>query len=243
LKATVKITYLDNSGFAVETENRFLVFDYYNPKPKGGRLSQGVVNPEDIGDRRAVLFVSHSHYDHYHKGIFQLRDQVPHIGYILSDDVKCKPGADVLLVAPDGDYPFDGMEIHTLRSTDLGVAFLLKADGMTIYHGGDLNWWHWIGEPEEKNQSMARRFLAEMDSLRGMDIDVAFVPMDPRQEHNYLLGLNAFMERANARHVIPMHFGRAIEAFDWLEQDPRADGYRERIVPLTRRGQQVTVTI
>lgn len=243
MKATVKVTYLDNSGFAVETEARFLVFDYYKLDPKGGRFSDGVVNPEEIGDKRTTVFVSHSHYDHYHKGIFRLRDQVPHIGYVLSDDVRCKPGEDVLLVAPDGEYQFEGIKIRTLRSTDLGVAFLLEMDGFTIYHGGDLNWWHWIGEPEEDNQSMAQRYLAEMDTLRGVDIDVAFVPMDPRQEHNYLLGLNAFMERANARYVVPMHFGQRREVFQWLEQDPRADAYRERIVPLSHRGQQVTLCL
>ena len=43
-----------------------------------------------------------------------------------------------------------GAEIRTLRSTDEGVAFVVHYAGKTIYHAGDLNWWHWEGEPDEK---------------------------------------------------------------------------------------------
>ncbi len=46
-----------------------------------------------------------------------------------------------------------GAEIRTLRSTDEGVAFVVHYAGKTIYHAGDLNWWHWKkGEPDEKIQ-------------------------------------------------------------------------------------------
>lgn len=31
-------------------------------------------------------------------------------------------------------------------STDEGVAFLVTAEGRTVFHAGDLNWWHWEGE-------------------------------------------------------------------------------------------------
>lgn len=243
LDATVKITYLDNSGFAVETGERCLLFDYYNPDPRGGSFADGVVNPAEIREKRTTVFVSHSHYDHYHKGIFGLRKEIPRIGYVLSDDIRAQPGEDVLLAAPGQEYRFDGLSVRTLRSTDLGVAFLIQAGGLTLYHGGDLNWWHWIGEPEEDNRLMAERYLGEIESLRGVNIDVAFLPMDPRQEHNYLLGLNAFMETVPVRYAVPMHFGRRTEVFSWLRQDPRADGYRSRIVSLAQRGESVLLSV
>ena len=142
-----------------------------------------------------------------------------------------------MLVAPGQDYQWRGMTIHTLRSTDLGVAFLINVDGMTIYHAGDLNWWHWIGEPDEDNRRMEKNFLQEIGSLPQKEIDLAFIPTDPRQEQNYLLGLQAFMERVSARYIVPMHFGPRTEVFQWLRQDPRTKEYRARIIELSKRGQ------
>ena len=165
------------------------------------------------------------------------------IRYVLSDDIRQRPTENRLLVAPGREYQWDGMSIRTLRSTDLGVAYLIQVDGMTIYHAGDLNWWHWIGEPEEDNRRMAENYLREIGRLPKGAIDLAFVPADPRQEHNYLLGLQAFMEKASARYVIPMHFGARTEVFQWLREDPRTEGYRSRIVELSRRGQCVQLDL
>ena len=60
-----------------------------------------------------------------------------------------------------------GIEIETLRSNDMGVAFLVKVEGKTIYHAGDLNWWHWNGEPEEDNEYYKKTFQDEMKYLEG----------------------------------------------------------------------------
>lgn len=239
----VTVTYLDNSGFAVEWADRCLLFDYYNPSPRGGSFSDGVVRTEDIKEKHTTVFVSHSHYDHYNREIFDLEKAVPQIRYVLSDDIRQRPTENRLLVAPGREYQWDGMSIRTLRSTDLGVAYLIQVDGMTIYHAGDLNWWHWIGEPEEDNRRMAENYLREIGRLPKSAIDLAFVPADPRQEHNYLLGLQAFMEKASARYVIPMHFGARTEVFQWLREDPRTEGYRSRIVELSRRGQRVQLDL
>lgn len=239
----VTVTYLDNSGFVLKWENRCLIFDYYNLTPREGTLSDGVVRPEDMKKKRTTVFVSHSHYDHYHPGIFDLEKEIPDIRYVLSDDIRKQSSENKLLVAPGQDYRWDDMFIHTLRSTDLGVAFLIKIDGMTIYHAGDLNWWHWIGEPEENNRKMAEHYLHEIDSLPKNEIDLAFVPTDPRQEHNYLLGLQAFMERVSSRYVIPMHFGGRTEVFQWMRRDPRTEGYRTRILELSKRGQSIGLNL
>ena len=78
-----------------------------------------------------------------------------------------------------------GIEIETLRSNDMGVAFLVKVEGKTIYHAGDLNWWHWNGEPEEDNEYYKKTFQDEMKYLEGKKIDLAFMLLDPRQEDKY----------------------------------------------------------
>mgnify|MGYP000382206809 FL=1 len=51
------------------------------------------------------------------------------------------------------------VRIQTLKSTDAGVAFLVECEGRTIYHAGDLNWWHWEGEPDAYNEHMKMAYL------------------------------------------------------------------------------------
>ena len=59
-----------------------------------------------------------------------------------------------------------GAEIRTLRSTDEGVAFVVHYAGKTIYHAGDLNWWHWEGEPDAYNTKMRRSYQSEFNKLQ-----------------------------------------------------------------------------
>lgn len=61
----MRITYLDHSGFAVETRpDRLLVFDEYNPKAAAG--GAGVVTAEQVrAHAHSALLLSHSHEDHW----------------------------------------------------------------------------------------------------------------------------------------------------------------------------------
>ena len=57
---------------------------------------------------------------------------------------------------------------------------LVAADEKTIYHAGDLNWWHWEGEEPAWNRDMEVRFQRYLEPLRRRHIDLAMVPLDPR---------------------------------------------------------------
>ena len=111
----IKVTYLGHSGFLAELEDVCLLFDYYK-----GEL------PEMDPDQKMAVFVSHSHYDHYRKDIFRLRDQFGQIRFILSDDVPAAEEEDVIFVRPNECREVLGLDITTLRSNDEGVAFLVK---------------------------------------------------------------------------------------------------------------------
>ena len=54
-----------------------------------------------------------------------------------------------------------------------------------------------------------------MKHLMGVAIDVAFVPLDPRQEEYYYLGLESLLNTADVKRVFPMHFG---EDFSVIER-------------------------
>ena len=188
----MKVTFIEHSGFMVEMEQNVLLFDYY----------QGEI-PSFDGSKTFYVFASHSHADHYDPAIWKLKEQYKDIHYILSDDIKDNEGAVVMKAHEKKEVA--GIEIETLRSNDMGVAFLVKVEGKTIYHAGDLNWWHWNGEPEEDNEYYKKTFQNEMKYLEGKKIDLAFMLLDPRQEDKYCWGMNYFLEHTDSKVVFPMH--------------------------------------
>ena len=189
----MRITYLSHSGFLVELETAYLLFDYYK-----GDL------PELNTGKKFYVFVSHAHYDHFKKDIFKLREYLPDVYFILSNDAEPDGGGDVMHIGPNEERNLDGCKIRTLRSTDEGVAFLVEYDGRILYHAGDLNWWHWEEESKAYNTMMRRNYQHEINKLHGVRIDVAFVPVDPRLGEQYYWGLDCFMKRTETRAVFPM---------------------------------------
>lgn len=246
----LRVTYLSHSGFYLETEHADFLFDYYK-----GKL------PEPKKSRPMYVFVSHVHFDHFRKEIFSLRDMMPEglqagetasgkrlaengytLTYILSSDVKSSCGleaeeANVYFMKPNEERKFDGCKVLTLRSTDEGVAFLIQYDGKTIYHAGDLNWWHWEEEGPEFNTQMRRNYQREINRLSGMKIDIAFVPVDPRLGEQYFWGLDCFMKRTDTKMVFPMHFWKKYGIFERLTLEKSAEEYIDRVRRIEREGQ------
>ncbi|MDL2237054.1 MBL fold metallo-hydrolase [Christensenellaceae bacterium OttesenSCG-928-K19] len=240
----VKVTYLDNSGFAVELPNHFLVFDYMNTRPVAGKrgLEGGVVDAQALKGKNVVVFVSHIHPDHYNRAIFEWRKIADSIKYVLSDDLQPVPNA--LMVAPGKSYDMDEIHFGALRSTDEGVAFVVNVEGHTIYHAGDLNWWHWEGEDPTWNDEMGEAYKKQINKLRDIRIDIAFVPVDPRLKNDCLRGLDYLMNTARVSHAIPMHYGgqgdyaaRAI-SMSWATRK-----YRKNVLRPMKRGEMAEFDI
>lgn len=203
----VKIDYLYNSGFSVETEHFFLVFDYW--KEEDGR---NIAERFPAG-KKVVVFASHSHGDHYNPEVLGWRDSNPGIEYVLSSEIRPKSeGLGIHRMARYRELEVAGLKVKTFGSTDLGVSFLVKADGVTIFHAGDLNWWDWYDETEENNRAMEQRFKKEIGKIKGEDIDIAFFPVDPRLRDSYRLGADYFRAEVGPKFLIPMHYGEN----DWV---------------------------
>jgi len=230
------VWYLYHSGFAVKTAGHFLIFDYWRDTPGKG-LDSGAINPKELVGQDVIVFVSHRHGDHYNPVILNWWRELPGLRYVLSDDVPSAPGA--LMASKNKTYKQSDFTVETFASTDEGVAFLVCIDGLRIYHAGDLNWWHWAGESDSYNAQMSADYRGQIDLLGKEPIDLAFVPVDPRLEEQYALGIDYLMRSAQVRCAVPMHFGQESAVVERLLADPVTAGYRERILPLTRRGQSV----
>lgn len=227
------IWYIGHSGFAVKIQNNLLVFDYYREMDlRQGAESFVASLLRESGNDNVFVFVSHSHPDHFNPGIFGWQSINPATEYILSYDVKAAKGLKkATIVYPGYTYRIKELEVEVFGSTDEGVSFLVSCDGKSIFHAGDLNWWHWKGEPEQDNLAMETGYKKQIDLLGQRKIDVAFIPVDPRLEEFYHLGLLYFMETVGSSYVFPMHFWEDYSIFDALKSDLPAV-YQKNIVEI-----------
>lgn len=236
----MKVTYIHHSSFMVEMEEEVLLFDYF----------QGEVSLPRSG-KPVFIFASHRHGDHFSQNIFRLAHSGQEAYYVLSDDIGREQVPERLqertvFIGPGQKAELENgagrrLEIETYKSTDKGVAFLVTAEGRTIYHAGDLNNWVWEGEPEADNRRMSERFHRELGKLAGRHIDVAFMLIDPRQGNSFHLGMDDFMRRVGADVVFPMHFWGDFQAVGRFKALPAAEGYKDKIQEIRYEGQCFTV--
>lgn len=200
----MKTTYIYHSGFLVETAECYYLFDYY----------KGTLPPLKT-DKPILVFASHSHRDHYNPEIFPLLKQIgmEQITAVLAKDIsprkypEVSENINILKVTFHQSYTLPGnTTLETLHSTDAGVAFLLSCPEGTLYHAGDLNDWTWTGESDQYNRQMTGSYRHEIDMLKDKQIDVAFLPLDPRQEEHYAKGILYFLKKVQVRQVYPMHY-------------------------------------
>lgn len=233
----MKITYVFHSCYIVETQKAVFVFDYYK-----GDVTQLPKN------KPIYFFASHGHFDHCGKKVFELGKQGMKSKYIFTADIKLKPPIldELVYIEENQSYELDGIIFHTFHSTDLGVAYLVETDEGVIYHAGDLNWWHWNGESKEYNRKMEDDYkqeisrIAEIMSRRNLKIEVAFLPLDQRQENAYDWGMKYFMKHLNVSRVMPMHFFS--ENFDIcqkvVDENEQFRDYDCEFVKIERLGQE-----
>lgn len=227
----MKITYIGHSGFLVELKQTVLLFDYY----------QGEI-PVFSSDKKLYVFSSHNHGDHFNPEVFTLAKSYPKVQFILSKDIwKSRVPEELwektVFLKPGGTWEDGCISVETLKSTDEGVAFLVSAEGQVIYHAGDLNYWRWEGETEEWNRKMEEDFKRFIEPLREKEIDAAFIPLDPRQEKDYALGMDNFLELTHTKKIYPMHCWEKYSIIDqWLDEHPDSP-YRDGIVKISGRGE------
>ena len=107
---------------------------------------------------------------------------------------------------------FKDVYVKAYGSTDIGISFLIKVDGLTIFHAGDLNWWHWKEDSLDEQLLAESLFKAHIEKLKEeKPIDIAFFPVDPRLEEFYYIGGEYFAKNIQPGLLIPMHFGEDVD--------------------------------
>ncbi len=229
VRLDVNCVYVGHSGFYFEFPKAILIFDLY----KGNM-------PPVRGDKELYVFMSHIHKDHFHPGLFDVVKKHPHaevfLGYDhsmeefneylsgltknIEDKVSCFDG-EQKLISDNGE-----LVVYSLRSTDMGVAFLIEYDGKTIFHAGDLAYWQsksrseyteWyadallaqpgahIQDYQDYVNECEREFNEYTEPLRGKKIDYGMIPTDPRFDGVGYKTVKRYMEIAEFENWSPMH--------------------------------------
>ena len=133
------IWYLGHTGWAVKTRSKLLIFDYWERgRPDKPLLANGRIDPEEIKDLDVTVFISHIHEDHYDETILDWAKTIKKVSYIFGWKNE-KPGQAVSM-GPREKKMIGDMEVQLVNSPKadpLDNAFLVKIDGLAIYHAGD----------------------------------------------------------------------------------------------------------
>lgn len=199
----VDLYFLHHSGFMLELETMILVFDYYLDPLK--RLEDRL----EKTDKPVYFFVSHVHGDHFNRAIRKFEKRAS--GYFLHRDCHLALADEGLLHEMDvGETVNEGpLSVHMYGSTDAGGSYMVEAEGLTIFHAGDLNWWHWAGEGDSENREARDWFFRELSCIKEKEVDIAMLPVDARQQAAREWGVKAYLSHFSAGLLIPMHaFGQ-----------------------------------
>lgn len=250
------VTFIAHSGFLVEWDAFYTLFDFYT-----GEL------PSLRTDKPLLVFASHSHEDHFDKRIFRLPERFPDTRYFLSHDIRLatrrweKLGltrevfARVTSLRPDSVLATQAagvpLTVRTIHSTDAGVAFLLSAEGKLLYHAGDNNWWHWEEEGRQYCANMAENYrrsialLAQSVQDEAADAGIepvltaAMVPLDPRLEDAFGMGAEYLLRAIPTRTLFPMHMW---DKFDWTDRFCREHpDLADRVVRIRGNGESFSL--
>ncbi|MBD8388782.1 MBL fold metallo-hydrolase [Dysgonomonas sp. BGC7] len=207
----MKLTYIYHSGFAIEGDGFTIIIDYY--KDTSDNPNEGLVHKELLKKAGKLYVLStHSHYDHFNKEILKWQKERNDIIYILSKDIydNQKAGDDAgLYMNKLETYRDSTLSIQAFGSTDLGGSFLIRVQGKTIFHAGDLNNWHWNEESTPEEVKEAEEFYMNELNLLADNVNhlnLAMFPIDKRLGKDYMKGAEQFVKRIKTDIFAPMHF-------------------------------------
>ncbi len=194
--SSVHIWSLGGNGWALRILDKILIFDHVrgtDPTPPDSgeprNLQKGYIDPDELRSFEVYVFVTHSHPDHFDPVIFEWRDQIDQITYFFGWQADSNSEYHYML-GPRAHTQSGGVKVHTINSHQDGVpevAYLVKVDGITIYHNGDYR----------------ASYLEDFEYLHTITdhIDIAFVIGWPYVNHQHFQQARALAEMLNPTYM------------------------------------------
>lgn len=233
-KGEAVIWYLGHAGWAVKTQNHFLVFDYTVPRnmPEIPSLVTGVILPSQIENENMSVFVSHAHGDHFDRGILEWVNSLNRIKFFFGWQADGGTRS-IDLDLPREELSMDGLDIITIHHEFDGLleaAFLLEVDGLVIFHSGDHG---------TTGESMNPLFKDNIDYLssRKDKVDIAFISMfGSRSGAQVNSGDLYTLEKMKPQAAFPMHQGGGERFYKIFVQEAKDKGVKTRILAAEKEG-------
>ncbi len=145
----------------------------------------GHINPKELADQRVTVFVTHEHRDHYDTTIFDWQNGLDDITYVYGFRPERLPqnrqtgyhGPAYEYIGPREHKDINCLDVTTIAANDAGVGYLIRVDGLTLYHAGDHAGW----APNRREG-----YIAEIDFLDEQvdELDLAFVNVTGCHTHD-----------------------------------------------------------
>lgn len=231
------IWYLGHAGWAIKTKNHLLIFDYVSvfrsgKTPENPSLENGYIDPAEIKDCSVFVFVSHSHGDHFDPMIFEWEKSVANIRYIFGWKADSNPKYHYL-TEPRTKSTIDGFEIFNINHAFDGIpegAFLLKGDGLVIFHSGDHGC---TGEEIDPLFKTNIDYLAQQEN----QIDLAFISQFGSRAGGEVNNGNLYtIEKLEPKITFPMHQGGGERFYKKFAKEAREKGAKTSVCCAEKRG-------
>jgi ankyrin repeat protein len=226
------IWYLGHCGWAVKTKNTFLIFDYWERgKSDQPLLANGRINPEEIKGLDVYVFVSHAHYDHYDEIIFDWERTIDRLTFVFG--WQNKRGKNHVCLSPKERKKIGRIEVLLVNSPEadpLDNAFLVKADGITVYHAGDYGA---LGGIEKITTIYDEDMHFLKESAKELDIMFLTGRLMNGKVPEYI---NFSIETTKPGVFFPMHYRSSEYLFRELAEEIAKFGHSTKIIAPENRG-------
>lgn len=222
------LTYVWHDCFVYRSSRCVIVFDYW--RDCDGVL-YGPVEPvtdilEECDGLPVYVVVSHHHKDHFNRHVFEWASRFRSVRFVVSRDIaravryllkeggsysgRLRVDPECVTVLGEGDVYEDGVvRVSAFGSTDIGNSYVVEADGLTLFHAGDLNAWIWKDESTAAEvEASVREFERRVEVVRSRfpHVDYAMFPVDARIGRDWWEGAWRFVRMIDTGCFIPMHF-------------------------------------
>lgn len=203
------VTFFHQSSFAVRVDGTLLVFSYHEQGEDCLSAASRITESELKGFEHIVVFVPGAASEHCDPVVFSWNRALP-LTYVVARSARhlCPQMSNVYVMEAGDHIGVADVSVRACGSADDGVSFLVNVGGVTVFHAGDLNLWHWREENSLKEIARAEKeFYQAVSEMPDEKIDLCMFPLDPNQGACYDAGANHFIMTRKPRVFLPMHFG------------------------------------
>lgn len=232
------VRYLGHAGWAIKTPSYFLIFDYWpegisHKKPEEITLEKGYINPAEIRDQKVMVFISHAHEDHFDPVIFEWRKTIPDIIYVFGWQAEQREKC-VYLTQEQQTQKIGDVEVTAIHHSFDNIpeaAFLVKVDGLVLYHSGDHAY---------SAEKLNPHFKSNIDYLAGVvkRIDAAFISIFCRRDGSWVNnGDIYFVKKLKPKMLFPMHGGGMEKEYKEFADAAKKVGLKTEVIHASRPGE------